>query len=55
MVLILKSETFTKKYFPKMVPIFMLEVVNPVNIFTYNGSNLDVIVVYLFQIRNVSG
>ena len=38
-----------------MVPIFMSEAVNPVNIFiTYNGSNFDVRVIYLFQITNES-
>ena len=50
MVLTSKSETFTDKYFPEMVLTFMLEAVNSVNIFiTYNGSNVGVGIVYLFQ------
>ena len=36
-----------------MVPIFMLETVNPVNIFTYNGYDLDVRVVYPFQMDDM--
>ena len=56
MVPILKLEIFTDKYFQEMVPIFfMSQPVNPINVFTYNCSDLDVRVIYQFQIANESG
>ena len=55
MVLTSKLEMFTNKYFPEMILIVMLEAVNPVNVFiTYNGSDFDVGVIYLFQSTNES-